>query len=398
MQMYIHDHKTLGRRDGPGMLTRGGRKACGTRRHRADEVEENKHAVRRLLSGETSSLEIEKRHVHKDGTFVVGFLNVAVVRDGAGLPRYQVAQVLDITERKRADLALKESEERFRRILQSVPTAAVQGYTMDGTARYWNQASDRLHGYTADEAIGQNLLDLIIPAEMHDGVRQAMSEMAETGDPIPSSELTLRRKDGSLVTVYSRHAGVNVPGREPELFCIDVDLTERKQLEEQFYRAQRMESIGTLAGGIAHDLNNELGPIIMSLELLEMDFPDEGGRELIDTIRSSAECGVRSAECGARSGYGASDAVVRPGCRRPADGCAGRACPEGGEKIANETFLKSITVRTSSASELWTVSGDPTQLHQVVMNLCVNARDAMPGGGRSSCRPRTPRWTITTRD
>ncbi|MEX2529591.1 MAG: PAS domain S-box protein [Gemmatimonadota bacterium] len=337
-----------------------------------DDVDNNKRVVGRLLAGEIPSLEIEKRYVHKDGSVITGLLNVTVVRDGLGRVQYQVAQILDITERRRADLALRESEERFRRLLQDVPTVAVQGYAMDGTARYWNRASEQLYGYTAEEAIGRNLLDLIIPAEMHDGVRQAMREMAETGVPVPASELTLERKDGSPVTVYSSHASVRVPGRDPELFCIDVDLTERKQLEEQFYRAQRMESIGTLAGGIAHDLNNALGPIIMSLELLEMEFPDGESRELLDTVRSSAQ---RAAD------------MVRQvlSFARGVDGrrmeVQVRHVLKEVEKIANETFLKSITVRASIPRDLWTVLGDPTQLHQVIMNLCVNGRDAMPGGG-----------------
>ncbi len=96
---------------------------------------------------------------------------------------------------------------------------------------YWNEASERLYGYTATEALGRNLLDLIIPPEMRDGVQQAMQHMAETGQPIPASELSLMRKDGSRVAVFSSHAIVQPQGRVPELFCLDIDLTERKQAE-----------------------------------------------------------------------------------------------------------------------------------------------------------------------
>jgi PAS domain S-box-containing protein len=125
--------------------------------------------------------------------------------------------------------ALHESEQRFRTLLQSIPSVAVQGYVQDGTTRYWNTASEKLYGYSADEAIGRNLLDLIIPAEMSSGVRAAMQEMFATGQPIPAGELSLTRKDGSTVEVFSSHAFVN--GQEPEMFCVDIDLTERKQAE-----------------------------------------------------------------------------------------------------------------------------------------------------------------------
>jgi diguanylate cyclase (GGDEF)-like protein/PAS domain S-box-containing protein len=148
------------------------------------------------------------------------------------------AVMVDITERKQMVQALEESEKRFRTILQDVPTIAVQGYAADGATQYWNSASERLYGYSAQEAIGQNLLDLIIPPEMKNEVRQAIQQMAETGKPIPSAELSLMRKDGSRVPVYSSHAVVSTSGREPELFCLDIDLTERKRAEEALRQSE----------------------------------------------------------------------------------------------------------------------------------------------------------------
>jgi len=141
------------------------------------------------------------------------------------------AIIRDITESKRAEIALKESEERFRSFLQGVESVSVQGYGPDGTTQYWNQASERLYGYSAQEALGRNLLDLIIPPEMRQDVSQAILEMAKTGRPAPSSELSLMRKDGSRVIVFSSHAIVKLPGQVQELFCIDIDITERKLAE-----------------------------------------------------------------------------------------------------------------------------------------------------------------------
>jgi len=148
------------------------------------------------------------------------------------------AMLTDITEHKRVEQILQESENRFRTLLQDVSTVAVQGYAIDGTTQYWNTASERLYGYSAEEAHGQSLLDLIIPPEMRSDVWHAIQQMGETGQPIPAAELSLMHKDGSRVDVYSSHAIVSVPGRMPELFCLDVDLTERKRAEKALQESE----------------------------------------------------------------------------------------------------------------------------------------------------------------
>ena len=134
---------------------------------------------------------------------------------------------------------LRQSEARFRELLKDIPSVAVQAYGSDGTTRYWNKASENLYGYSEEEAVGRSLLELIIPPEMHDGVRDAMREMFETGQPIPAGELSLMRKDGSRVPVFSSHAYVEVPGQAPEMFCVDVDLTELKRAEERITELNR---------------------------------------------------------------------------------------------------------------------------------------------------------------
>ncbi len=149
--------------------------------------------------------------------------------------RAEISHVLleleDITPQKLAEQQWMESELRFRTLLDNTPEISVQGYEADGTTFYWNKASETMYGYSSDEAIGQNLVDLIIPSEMHPAVREAMHFMADSKTPIPSDELQLKRKDGSLVEVYSGHAVVNLPGRAPQIFCMDIDLTERKRQE-----------------------------------------------------------------------------------------------------------------------------------------------------------------------
>jgi diguanylate cyclase (GGDEF)-like protein/PAS domain S-box-containing protein len=146
----------------------------------------------------------------------------------------QVANLASIAiEQAQSNLALKNNESRFHQLLQSIPSIAVQGYDYEGKARYWNKASENLYGFTADEAIGQSMHDLIIPSAMQASVRDAMQQMLKSEIPIPSGELTLQTKNGTTVDVFSSHAYVHVPGQSPEMFCIDVDLTERKLSEEK---------------------------------------------------------------------------------------------------------------------------------------------------------------------
>ncbi|WP_343733491.1 EAL domain-containing protein [Acidovorax sp.] len=139
----------------------------------------------------------------------------------------------DITKRKQAESALRESELRFRSLLRNIPSISVQGYLQDGTTSYWNQASEQLYGYTAEEAIGSNLLDLIIPPPMRNDVRAHMQHMFATGEVIPAGELQLQRKDGTPVHVFSSHAYIQVPDHPPEMFCIDIDISGRKAAEDE---------------------------------------------------------------------------------------------------------------------------------------------------------------------
>ncbi|MFZ4589892.1 MAG: PAS domain S-box protein, partial [Ignavibacteria bacterium] len=138
----------------------------------------------------------------------------------------------DITEKKIADEKLKESESRFRTLLNDVMSISIQGYDMNGITNYWNKASEKIYGYTAEEAVGKNLLDTIIPPEMREGVKEAIKYMNDTSEAIPASELTLMKKDGSRIDVFSSHVVLKTKGREPEFYCIDIDISERKILED----------------------------------------------------------------------------------------------------------------------------------------------------------------------
>lgn len=155
------------------------------------------------------------------------------------LQALQTQRQQDAEEQSIAAARLQESEERFRSVMEGIPGVAVQGYAVDGTVTFWNPASERLYGYSADEALGGNLLELIIPVEMRAGVTDAMRHMFETGEPIPAGELLLTTKSGTLVPVFSSHALIAPVDRPPEMFCLDIDLSERKRFEAALHESER---------------------------------------------------------------------------------------------------------------------------------------------------------------
>ncbi|MEO0985831.1 MAG: PAS domain S-box protein [Cyanobacteria bacterium J06639_14] len=165
------------------------------------------------------------------------------VLDGDGTPRYEeiriaplndqevIVVIRDITDRKRAEVALEASERRFRQLFEATPKISVQGYDQHHKVIYWNDASEELYGYTRAEAIGQTLEDLIIPLEMQSWVNTSLQTWMSGGPAVPAGELSLKHKDGSRVAVYSSHIMLTSPTGEPEMYCVDIDLSELKQTE-----------------------------------------------------------------------------------------------------------------------------------------------------------------------
>lgn len=181
------------------------------------------------------------------------------------------------------------------------------------------------------------------------------------------------KKDGRIFHIESQGSVIrDKDGKITNVVVVSRDVTEKKSLEQQFLRAQRMESLGALASGVAHDINNVLGPITLSLALLRQKVTDEAAWKLIDMLESSASRGsgiVRQVLTFARGIEGERIELTL------------KHVIGEMENIIKETFPKSIQLRLDLQKDLWTVIGDPTHLHQVLLNLCVNARDAMPSGG-----------------
>ena len=186
-----------------------------------------------VLQGRRQSYTLEKRYLHKNGQIIWARLSVALIAETENSEPFFVSVIQDISDVKLTQMKLEESELRFRTLLDSMPTISVQGYDEEGKTLYWNKGSEKVYGYSRKEAVGRNLLDLIIPEKMQDGVREAINLMASSGEARHAEELTLRRKDGSPVTVYSSHAVIILPDKKPQIYCIDIDLTDYKQQEAQ---------------------------------------------------------------------------------------------------------------------------------------------------------------------
>ena len=185
----------------------------------------------RLMAGEISHFSMEKRCLRKDGTVMWSNVTFSLLQDEAGNPLNFIAVVQDISDRKRAEAALEEREQRFRQLFEATPKISVQGYNRHHQIIYWNDASEALYGYTRAEAIGQTLEDLIIPPEMRSWVNEGVQTWMKGGPAIPAGELNLMRKDGSRVDVFSSHILLTNPAGEPEMYCVDIDLSELKRTE-----------------------------------------------------------------------------------------------------------------------------------------------------------------------
>ncbi|MFA6545008.1 MAG: PAS domain S-box protein, partial [Limisphaerales bacterium] len=286
--------------------------------------------------------------------------------------------VRNMTERKRNERELKQLHRRHELILNSV-AEGIHGIDLQGNITFENLASEKMLGWENDDLVGR-------PAHA------LMHHSHADGSPYPVEECriyaTLRdgvsrhvndevfwRKDGTSFPVEY----VTAPKRDESgairgAVVTFTDITEKKLLEAKFLRSQRMESLGSLAGGIAHDLNNALAPILMSAELLKQVIkdPNPGVGRIIDTIHSSAERGagmVKQILTFARGSAG-ERGVVQP-----------KHLIQEMIGLTRHSFPKTIQIRADVPSNIWTLLGNPTQLHQILLNLCVNARDAMPAGG-----------------
>ncbi len=319
--------------------------------------------INKRLTGAVASLRYQLQMMHKSGAL----LDVEVhgsYTEYNGHPGI-MGVMLDITERKRTEGQIREQATLLDKALN-----AIMLRDLSGVIRYWNEGAQRLYGWSSQEAIGQ-LADTLLFRKEFPGAYEAPRQAVEQGEW--NGEFKHTTKAGVEVIIESHWTLICDDSGEPKsILVVNHDVTEKRKIDAQVRRTQRMDSIGALAGGIAHDLNNVLSPILMALTLLKEQNQTESGQKLLDILDTSCRRGaemVKQILLFARGAEGERRVI--------------RLQQLLGDlvKVLKQMFPKTIKVEIRSPNDLWAVMGDTTQLHQVFMNLCVNARDAMPNGG-----------------
>lgn len=312
--------------------------------------------------------------------FIFGWFFVLVTFATLLIVSTYVAQAREYARR------LEQSYQQIYAILENAPTVAMQMYDEQGRILFWNRASERFYGYTAEEALGKTLNQLIWGDEEQQKFQEMLREVARTGQPAPLHEWEVRTRDGKQRVVLSSLFPVQI-GSETRYICADIDITERKQLERRLFQIEKLESIGRLAGGVAHDFNNLLTAIIGFAELAQQRLPED------HPAHADLERIIRAAEKAAnltRQLLGFARKQIAQPRAVPVNAVVEELLP-----LLQRTLGENIRIETRLTDADTTVYVDPAQLEQIVMNLALNARDAMLPKGGGTLRIETRRVVPT---
>jgi PAS domain S-box-containing protein len=376
MREALNAHAIVAITDAQGKIIYANDKFCSISKYPREELIGRDHRIlnsgfhskefmRSLWStiGQGKIWKGEIRNRAKDGTFYWVDTTIVPFLDGERKPRQYVAIRVETTDRHKALAELK-----LFRMLVDESSDSIE--VVDPVSARFLDVNVKGHeavGYSREEFLSLRVFDLDSSVEVSNWPN-FIAQLRASG--AKRFEETRTRKDGTKfpVEISARFVALE---RE-YIVAVVRDISERKEMEAKFFRAQRLEAIGSLASGIAHDMNNILAPIMMSAPILRMKLTPEKTEEILDIIETNAQRGANLIRQLLTFGRGIEGARRLVQLKPLAEEIA---------KIAQQTFPKSISVSIDVAAPIWAVIGDPTQFHQVLLNLCVNARDAMPAGG-----------------
>ncbi len=295
-------------------------------------------------------------------------------KPGEERPFQVYATFEDISEGKKAF----DQSQRLAAIVQTTGNAIISK-TLDGTITTWNPAAERMYGYGAEEAIEKNIT-MLVPDEAKADLERTL-ESIRSGNRVTNYETIRRRKDGTLIDVSltvspiqdeSGHV-VGSSAIAQDISRLKRAVAEHQVMEEQFHQSQKLESIGRLAGGVAHDFNNMLNVILGYGELMltRLQEPDP----LLEYVKEVVEAGKRAAALTRQLLAFSRKQTLQPRVLNLNDIISNL------KKMLGRLIGEDIQLITALAEDLWRVEVDPGQIEQVIMNIAVNARDAMPQGG-----------------
>jgi two-component system cell cycle sensor histidine kinase/response regulator CckA len=329
-----------------------------------DDLARAQHTIHEAITSGQESWAEEYRFQRADGTYANVLDRGFILRDASGDAHRMLGSMQDITARKQAEARIHEQADLLNRARDAIVVASP-----DNRITFWNEGAQRLMGWHAAEVLGRSAEEIF-------GLLSTQIDRRESGSGDQTGwqgQIRSFTKAGQLLTLDIRSTIIpNADGTPKARFHIITDVTEKQILQDQLLRVQRLESIGMLAAGIAHDINNILTPILMAAPMLRKHTTDPLDLRLLKTLESSAERGA---------------GLVRQ-ILAFAHGTAGEPRPTPLKHLVRdildvieETFPKAIKLDLDFASDTWSIIANPTQIHQVLLNLCVNARDAMPHGG-----------------
>jgi two-component system cell cycle sensor histidine kinase/response regulator CckA len=338
----------------------------------AEDLSTDLEHRQRLISGAISTYSREKRYVRKDNSLIWINLTVSSVHDASGQPIYFISILEDITARKQAEEAMRLSEERYRDLFENANDIM---YTLDleGDFTSVNKKGGQLTGYEQRDFFSLKILDIIAP-DYRGLAQNRISEILTDASATTVYEIEIVCKDGTRLPVEISSRAINEAGRSVGVQSIARDISERKRLEDQLRQSQKMESIGRLAGGIAHDFNNLLTAIIGYSQLVRYRLASED--PLRTDIEEIEKAGKRAAELTHQLLAFSRKQILQPKILDLNNVISNI------EKMLRRLIGEDIEFRTELAADLGQVKVDPGQIDQIIMNLAVNARDAMPQTGK----------------